>query len=209
MEPRILRIVYEAKQRDFADRVNEATRPDVVYVTDLTSCSQKRLFRLAMPLLSFRFEPPMLLGELVHLGLERLLEQEGWVTELEIVKHYEVDGVRYELRGRADAVRIEDGRVVEVVEIKTARSIDKPLEHHALQLQIYMQLLGAERGYLVYITPDKIVEYSVDPGDVDIERLLAETVRNTAHPRFEWECRYCPYRRYCPYARASQHQAEH
>ncbi len=201
---RVLPILYKRKERDFADRIMDATREDVVYVTDLTSCSQKRVFRLEMPLLSFRFEPPMLLGDLVHRGLEEILGEEGWVTEMEVVKQFDVDGRRVELRGRVDAALIDGDRVVHVVEIKTARSVEKPLEHHLLQLRIYMSLLGAETGSLVYVTPEKILEYTVEDGYVDFEMLVAETVRNEARPRFDWECRYCPYRRFCPYARVKE-----
>ncbi|WP_244403890.1 CRISPR-associated protein Cas4 [Pyrolobus fumarii] len=203
--PRILAVVYRAKERDFAEKLEEATREDIVYVTDLTSCSQKRVFRLSMPLLSFRFEPAMLLGELVHRGLEAILEEEGWATEMEVVKRFEIDGEVYELRGRVDAALVTEDGVEEVVEIKTARSVEKPLEHHVLQLQVYMTLLGAKRGTLVYVTPDRVVEYAVGPREVDVEQLVRETVHNLARPRFDWECRYCPYRRYCPYVRSQEH----
>ncbi len=203
---RVLPVIYRAKERVFADKLGEATDPSIVYVTDLVSCSQKRVFRLEMPLAAFRFEPPLLLGDLVHLGLERLLEEEGWVAEVEVEKRVEVDGRVYTLRGRADAVLFDENGVRHVVEIKTARSIERPLEHHILQLQIYMELLGAEGGSIVYVTPDKILEFEVPRRSVDVERLVAETVRNEARPRFDWECRYCPFRRFCPYARLEERQ---
>ena len=201
---RILPLLYRAKERSFADRLRESTDPRTVYVTDLVSCSQKRLFRIEMPLASFRFEPPLLLGDLVHLGIERLLEEEGWVTEMEVVKRFRVDGAEYTLRGRVDAALVTGNGVEHVLEVKTARSVERPLEHHVLQLQVYMALLGARSGTLLYITPDKILEFSVEPRDVDVEALVAETVRNEARPRYDWECRYCPYRRYCPYSRSEE-----
>ncbi len=203
---RVLPLIYRRKEREFADRVSDATREDVVYVTDLVSCSQKRVFRLEMPLLSFRFEPPMLLGDLVHRGLEELLGDEGWVTEMEVVKRFEVDGRVVELRGRVDAALVTDNGVEHVVEIKTARSIEKPLEHHVLQLQVYLNMLGAREGSLVYITPERLLEYTFPRTELDLGLLVAETVRNEARPRFEWECRYCPYRRFCPYARLKEQE---
>ncbi len=203
---RVLPLIYRRKEREFADRVSDATREDVVYVTDLVSCSQKRVFRLEMPLLSFRFEPPMLLGDLVHRGLEELLGDEGWVTEMEVVKRFNVDGRVVELRGRVDAALVTDDGVEHVVEIKTARSVEKPLEHHVLQLQVYLNMLGAREGSLVYVTPERLLEYTFPRTELDLDLLVAETVRNEARPRFEWECRYCPYRRFCPYARLKEQE---
>ena len=90
-----------------------------------------------------------------------------------------------------------------VVEIKTARQLqdNTPYEHHVLQLKVYMELLNVDEGYLVYVTPDRLVEFRVERGGVSVEELLRQTVYDVARPRFSWECRYCPFRKICPYAR--------
>ena len=202
----LLHLLYTAKVREFEEKLGDMLNPRVVFITDLVSCSHKRLLRLRYPLLAFRFEPPLVMGDLVHTGLELLASQRGWEPEVEVTKSYVIDGEEYLVKGRADLVlRGEDGSVEVVAEIKTAREPPregKPHEHHLLQVKIYAELLGAKEALLVYITPDALLEYKVEVGGVSIEDLLLETVADARAPRWEWECRYCPYRRICEYARA-------
>ena len=204
----VIDVLYRVKQSEFTEKLREQSREDLVYVTDLTSCSHKRLMRIRYPLLSFRFEPSMLLGDLVHTGLQRLLTEldPSWRAEVEVSRVYRLNGVSYELRGRADLVRYRDGVPETVVEIKTGRDLqdNAPREHHVLQLKVYLELLGAREGYLLYVTPDRLVEFRFERGGVDVEALVRETVEDRARPRYDWECRYCPYRRICPYALADR-----
>ncbi|ABM80792.1 CRISPR-associated protein Cas4 [Hyperthermus butylicus] len=206
----ILEELYVIKQRDFSEKLRELTDPNVVYVTDLVTCSHKRIMRLNYPLLSFQFEPQLLIGELVHAGLQALLARDGseWRAEVQIEERYDIDGGEVVLKGRADLVKYNDGVPETVVEIKTARMLPEgaPLEHHVMQLRIYLQLLGARRGILLYVTPDRLVEFEVEPVNVDIGALIRETVYDMRAPRYDWECRYCPFRKFCPYARKARQQ---
>ena len=206
----ILEELYVIKQRDFSEKLRELTDPNVVYVTDLVTCSNKRAMRLSYPLLSFQFEPQLLIGELVHAGLQALLakNESGWRAEVQIEEKYDIDGREVVLKGRADLVRYDNDIPDTVAEIKTARmrSDEAPLEHHVMQLRIYLQLLGARRGILLYVTPDRLVEFEIEPVSVDIEALIRETVYNMRAPRYEWECRYCTFRKFCPYARKIRQQ---
>ncbi len=204
----IIGALYRRKQEDFREKLRDMTDPYVVYVTDLVSCSHKRVMRQRFPLLSFRFEPALVLGDLVHAGLEVLLgESGGWKPEVELAKEYRVEGETYTVKGRADLVKYgEDGEPEIVAEIKTGRDLpgNQPHSHHVEQLRIYMELLGAEKGVLVYITPERLLEFHLGRGPgFDVEARLAETVRDAARPRFDWECRYCPFRRFCPFSGAA------
>ena len=110
-----------------------------------------------------------------------------------------IDDREYVVKGRVDAWNPVSR---EVVEIKTARSSHGvPHEHHILQLQIYMEILGVDKGLLVYITPDRLLEYTVLKASVDIEGFVRELVGDSVHPRWDWECRYCVYSKLCPYRR--------
>ena len=205
----ILETLYRAKMEEFQDKLPELVDESVVYVTDLVSCSHKRVLRRRYPLLTFRFEPQAVLGDLVHSGLERLVvERNGnWRAEVPIERFFDIDGKRYRLLGRADLVEYsEEGRPKRVVEIKTARQLqgNTPYEHHVLQLKIYLELLGVDEGLLLYVTPERLVEFRVERGGVDVEELMRQTVYDLARPRFSWECRYCPFKRICPYARNSE-----
>jgi len=202
--------LYRIKQRDFSGKLREMTDPHIIYVTDLVSCSYKRSMRLAFPLMSFRFEPPLVLGDLVHAGLGSLLSEHGWETEIPVEKKYSIDGEEYILKGRIDLLkRGKNGKQETIVEVKTSRELpeNSPREHHAMQLRIYMQLTGASRGYLLYVTPERLVEFEIEQSSISIENLIRETVYNLQAPRYDWECRYCNYRKICPYARTSKRMA--
>ncbi len=213
MEPRffpiassyILRLIYEEQLREFRDRLGEMRDPHVIYVTELVSCSQKRLFRINFPELTLGFEPPMIQGALIHRGLEELLREQGFVTEAPVEQEYVVDGETYKVKGRMDAYEPDKGVVVE---IKTGRSaIGTPREHHIDQLQVYMNLVDAKLGILIYVTPDRILEYSFEKRDIVIQELVEETVHNKTHPRWSWECQYCPFNRICIYRNTEKAQA--
>ncbi len=203
----VLEVLYRLKQREFAERLREMSDPHVIYVTDLVSCSHKRVMRRSYPLLSFRFEPSLVIGDLVHYGLEKLLQDAGggggvWEAERPVEKRFNIDGVEYVLKGRVDLLYVVDGAPRVVVEVKTGRDLpgNEPLEHHKLQVQVYMEMLGVGEGYLLYITPERVVEHPVERANLDLEAMVRDVVYNRVRPRYQWECRYCPYRRLCPYA---------
>ncbi len=198
----ILKLMYVKQLEDFRQRLPELSDPHVIYVTDLVGCSQKRLFRVSFPELTLGFEPPMIQGELIHRGLEELLEEQGFEIEVPVEKEFIVDDEGYVLKGRMDAYEKEHGVVVE---IKTGRSAHgTPRRHHEMQLQVYMNLVDANLGILVYVTPDRILEYSYEKIDIPLAELIEETVKNRMHPRWEWECQYCPFNRICIYRRQQQ-----
>lgn len=193
----VMSIIYELRLKDFNEKLKELRDPSVIYVSDLISCSHKRVFRIKFPELEFRFEPYMILGELVHRGLEDVLRKKGFEQEVSIEKTVEINGETYIVKGRIDAFNDSDGVVVE---IKTARSSQGiPHRHHILQIQIYMNMVDAKEGLLIYITPDRILEYKVIKETIDIDELVKETINDAVHPRWDWECRYCIYNRMCPY----------
>ena len=89
------------------------------------------------------------LGTEIHRMIQDVLKEEGW--EAEVGLGLELEG--FKLVGRADAVRFNDeGMPAEVLEIKTVNGEkSEPLQSHVLQLQVYMELLNARRGTLIYI----------------------------------------------------------
>jgi len=191
----LTKILYLREYNEYKDRLKDMTNPRIVYVTDLVSCPQKRHYRMIYPELVFHFEPIFILGNLIHLGLESVLKEEGYDIEVEFEKIFNIEGEEYIVKGRVDAIS-----ETEIVEIKSTRSdINIPLEHHILQLQLYLNLLNKEKGILIYITPERISEYQISKKEIDITRLLMETVKNTIHPRWSWECKYCTYAKLCPY----------
>ena len=184
--------------------------PDVYWVVDLCRCSMKREMELRYPeLCRFRYKPHLVLGTLVHHGVERLLQHIIWQEdpdgtldvsiEPERTRAIEVDGREVEVRGRPDLIifdQAETGHEV-LVEIKTGREGQgTPHEHHVDQVRAYLWLTGIKRGILLYVLPDALRAYEVcEPwGDDDVIRRIRE---NKA-PRYGWECKYCDYSPVCP-----------
>lgn len=202
---KIVKIVYDRHRAQFEERRAELADPTVIYVTDLVSCTNKYFMRRLYPDLAYAFEPPAVLGDLAHAGLESLLREHGFLPEFQVEKHVEVGSALYRVKGRVDAYNPDTG---EVVEIKTARTLRaEPYEHHLAQINIYLNMLGSERGYLVYFTHDRIAEFAVRRAPVDLEGLVARLLRNEAHPLYAWECDYCPFRKLCP-MRAAREEAQ-
>lgn len=163
-----------------------------IWVSELVQCKQKAEYNKKFPFI-FTIEPRLILGEIVHEGLEAILMNEfGYDIEVEVYKQLE----NYTLSGRIDALNNE-----EVVEIKYAADVkdSRPYEHHVLQLRIYMWLADRERGRLIYITPNKILEFTIENRARTDEILML--IDNWQSPRYEWECKYCQFVRICPKAR--------
>jgi len=197
---RILHILYKKFMSEQTSRLNELTDPSVVYVTDLVSCHHKYHLRKLYPELSISFEPSAVMGNLVHAGVESIILEYGFKPEFQLEKHIELNGRVYVLKGRVDAFNPETREVLEIKSVKNLQG--EPYEHHVHQLNIYLNLLDSPKGYLLYISHDKIFEYTVRPFPIDVEGELASLLRDERHPRYAWECRYCPFRKICPYRRA-------
>ena len=198
-EGRVLSLVYSRFVKEQVSRLGELTDPRVVYVTDLVSCHHKFHLRKLYPELSIGFEPPAVVGNLIHAGVESIVLQHGFVPEYTVEKHVDVGGSLYVLKGRVDAYNVETREVLEIKSVKTFQG--EPYDHHVQQLNIYLNLLGSPRGYLLYVSHDRIVEYVVETSHVDVEEEVARLLADEKHPLYPWECRYCPYRKICPYRR--------
>ncbi|MBW2675537.1 MAG: PD-(D/E)XK nuclease family protein, partial [Deltaproteobacteria bacterium] len=103
------------------------------------------------------------------------------------------------ITGRIDVLAYRGNEKI-VYEIKTARSdVGIPHQHHIEQLRIYMNMVNAQKGILLYITPDRVTEYYVtNPmSDEELVKLVEEFLKFNG-PRYEWECNYCVYSVICP-----------
>lgn len=193
----VLPIIYKAFINEQRERLNELSDEHIIYVTDLVACSHKLKLRQLYPELNLRFDPGAVTGSLIHIGIEKYLKDNGFEVEVPVEKKIEVDNREYILKGRIDAYK-PDEKIV--VEIKSGRDIQgKPLEHHILQLQIYLNLLDADTGILFYVTPEGFLEFMVNKEKLNIKSLVKTIVRDEIHPRWSWECRYCIYKRICSY----------
>ncbi|WP_338599380.1 CRISPR-associated protein Cas4 [Sulfolobus tengchongensis] len=197
----ITEFILKRKLEDYLSHVRDE---NTIYVTDLVRCPRKIKYENQYKELSITqvYEPSAILGDLLHIGLETLLKNNfNADAEVEAERNIQVLGKTYKIKGKADVLIKNENDKKIVIEIKSSRS-DKGLPHihHKIQLQIYLWLFSAEKGILVYITPDRITEYEVnDPLDEATIIRYAEdiiTLRNA--PKFNWECKYCVFSAICP-----------
>ena len=160
---------------------------DGIWVTDLIRCPLKREFEEKYPELhrASIFAPNMILGSLVHVGLENILSSE-LNAEIEVKAEKYIG--EHKIVGRIDAIVGKVG-----IEIKTSRAdIDIPYEHHVLQARIYNWLYDLEKTVLVYVTPDRFTEYCIE--DKASEDEILKLIVEKRAPRYDWECSTATFR---------------
>ncbi len=204
----LIKLALEEDMQHYEHRDKRALS---ISVSDLVYCSNKYRLGLKYPELKIaqNYYPTLILGRILHRGIEEVIKDrfhDFVVTELPIEKSItvDIDGLTRVVRvsGRVDALMNN----YVVIEIKTSRADHElPLPHHVLQLRIYMNLLDKTKGLLFYINPDRIAEYWINEplSDEELQRLVIETLENTKHPRWPWECNYCPFNIICPHKRIS------
>lgn len=124
-------------------------------------------------------------GRLLHERYERALSgAEDVIAEYKI----EVD----DMVGVVDLIFKRNGKLIPI-ELKTG-SISR--EAHVKQLQIYIELLGADFGYLVYRNRVERVERNQSVLVVldEMKRLLRSP---DPPPMLGSQCRYCPFKEIC------------
>ncbi|MEM4696072.1 MAG: CRISPR-associated protein Cas4 [Desulfurococcaceae archaeon] len=194
----ILPLIYEDDIREFNEKLNELRDPSVIYVSDLVVCTHKWHLRRRYPELTFRFEPQLVIGKIIHKGLAELLKNRNFEIEFSLNREVYVNSRKYVLKGRVDAYNRDENVIVEFKYSKLFR--EKPLEHHVMQLQLYMNMLDADKGVLVYLTPNAMFEFSYSRLDYNIENHVEELIKDNYRPRWNWECRLCIFRKICSFS---------
>jgi CRISPR-associated exonuclease Cas4 len=186
-----------------AEKEKHKREAGVIWVSDLVRCPLKRMYEERFPeiALSEMFRPSLVLGTLLHKGLEELLRNllREYVVQTEVEGSKEVlleSGETLLVRGRVDML-LSRGEERVAVEIKTSRSDRSiPQRHHIDQVRAYNWLLDLDRSVLLYVTPDRVTQFCV--GDRMSDSEVASIVVSKKAPRYSWECSYCPYSVVCP-----------
>ncbi|MEM1623055.1 MAG: CRISPR-associated protein Cas4 [Sulfolobales archaeon] len=188
-----------------AEREKHKREKGVIWVTDLIRCPLKLVFEERYPELALRdvFKPGLIMGNLLHRGLESLLKDliqaQGLIVETEVEVSRDVvlnDGTLVYVKGRLDAVISRDiGKVT--IEVKTSRSgRNIPQKHHVDQVRAYNWLTDSIGTVLIYITPSRITQFFVEDR-MDTSEVVSRITSKKA-PRYSWECTYCAYSVLCP-----------
>ena len=200
-----------------AEKAKHQRELGVVWVTDLVSCSLKSRYSEEYPELeaSQVFEPSLVLGTIVHRGLQGFLryalgEERGYAVEVEPEASAEVNLSQFQpgagkvvLKGRIDAILTSPEGERVGVEVKSMRGdAQLPLEHHVDQVRLYNLLFDLPATILLYVTPDRITQYEV--GERADWREVVQRILEPRAPRYPWECRYCPFAVLCPRRQTAQ-----
>ena len=203
-------VIQEVLYRLFAEEFERhaVSSASEVYVTALVQCPLKFFFSIKYRDIARVqiYQPQLIVGKILHIGLERLLEKSsdfeivGFEVDVEKRISIESNGLPMfvTIRGRIDVLTKVNGELVPV-EIKTARGdYNIPSEHHVLQLRIYMNMVNASKGVLFYLTPDRIAEITIEKplDDYDLQKLVEGFMKRKG-PRYGWECGYCPFNILC------------
>nr|KJR74469.1 MAG: CRISPR-associated protein Cas4 [Thermoproteus sp. AZ2] len=142
--------------------------------------------KLGKKLLTRRSLIALVRGRLLHERYERVVAAAD-----EVLAEYKVE--IGELVGVVDLVFKRGERLVPV-EVKSGLSSRSA---HVKQLQIYIELLGAPFGYLVY--RNKVDRVERDPSALDILREIKAIVESPVPPpkASSSRCRTCPFKQIC------------
>jgi CRISPR-associated exonuclease Cas4 len=166
----------------------EKKEDNEIWISELVACKHKALFNKLYREQLF-VEPRLVVGTVIHKGFQEWLrEKHGAETEIEFEK--EING--YTIKGRVDAVAEQN-----IIEIKYASDIkgNEPYEHHVLQLRLYLWLAEYEEGRLIYITPNRLIEFKITEKMTDDDVLML--IDTWQSPEWDWECDYCRFYSIC------------
>ncbi len=174
---------------------------DIIHVGEVSGCLRKAYYdRKSLKATLDIKNVIMAIGNGVHVALQDLLREEGWIDELEV----EWNLGKFKLVGHVD---LYNPRENIVLEIKTTGKVpEKPYLPHLRQLNAYLIMSKARKGYLIYIGKDgKVRVFDLKPG----KRLWKETVKRAFHlwyslrenrppkPEFSLLCSFCEHRWRC------------
>lgn len=198
-------LIYKWRISETINRL-EKKLDNEIYVIDLIHCPLKYYYQKQYKELTIAsaINPVTILGELIHYGIEEIIlkifNMANVKIETEFVKEIEVDGAIYIIKGRIDAI-VDDY----IIEIKSSRSDTFiPQTHHVIQTRIYLWLTGYRKAILLYITPNRIVQFDIDDPATngEISDLVRGILYRSPIPRYPWECNYCIYSVLCSYKKS-------
>jgi len=178
----------------------------VVYVTDLLHCTIRP--REEIPAV------PLIRGTAIHEGIEKLLKEHGEI-EIEFEKEVKKQYGEYTLVGKLDGLT-KDNIVIEFKSVYKPPQF--PYEPHIYQTLIYMSITGSNKGLLVYLGNNDIIEFEITEGQIRnietgqtffgqykvddewIHKQITAYVTKTLIAVFD-ECKFCEINKSCKYAK--------
>ena len=183
-------------------------------------CARLRYFQITSPK-PFNLEIRKILyrGEMFHQKIETMFKSyyslkfkndtnKHVFTEWDGKFKFEKQYYNFILSGRPDIV-IHCDNIFNPVELKSGNTTYKkylPNPEHITQLNLYLDSLGAETGYLVYVGFNlDFISFEIQKDEelikttVEKHKTLSESIKNKIVPdKFEnWKCKTCSYKDEC------------
>lgn len=201
---------YVEMRRDLTEKFLGSLSLEPPYsapVTAVIHCYAKARFeKLYGPQQLIPQRTAVLMGSVFELAVKVLLEGYPPPHHYSYKVYRSEDGFEFTLHAAPDLVL--DNEVVEL-KFTTAPLENLPMDHHEMQLKLYMNVYGMP-GRLIYLTPSGVreYEYGLEEAlpDGEVIKLGREFFLEKRSPRYEWECQYCPYRSMCPLAISKREQ---
>lgn len=188
------REILESSQRIFHDN-------NVIHVSEVAGCLRKAFYTRRMPLKqASTLHIIMTIGNGVHSQLQEYLADKGWRSEVEVEWNFK----KFRLVGHIDLYHPRENIVLEIKTI--SKKPASPYQSHLIQLNTYIKMINASKGYLVYITRDgyvKVFQHSLD------KQLWSKAVKRAFYlwhsldgnkppkPEPTPLCNHCPFRWRC------------
>jgi CRISPR-associated exonuclease Cas4 len=193
---------YHIKREEARRELEQKYGKPVIFAHELLMCRVKQKFAQLFPeLVAVKSrDPKIILGELVEAGVEKYLEKLGFRRP---ERAYIKDFGEFVLSGAPDYVDDHQNPTT-VIDIKYSSTLPSLRPQHAARVRIYMNLAKAKRGIVLYISPLRVVSYSLEApiDDSLIEELFFSIYKqNTSTPTaplYSDECKYCEFRALCP-----------
>ena len=135
---------------DIMEKERRIYRPNYVHVSELTQCLRRSYYNRTRVERRIDVRNIILtIGNGVHRALqEHLAETKGWSVEVELKMRLG----EFWLVGHADLVTSHGN----IIELKTTSKIpDKPYRNHLMQLNAYLYMGKANKGWIIYIDKSK------------------------------------------------------
>ncbi len=174
---------------------------DVIHVSEVSGCLRKAYYTRTTPLKpSEALTIIMSIGNGLHGQLQELLASRGWRSEVEVAWNFK----HFKLVGHIDLYHPRENLVIE---LKTTNKLpDNPYQGHLMQLNSYLAMIGANRGYIIYISRNgfvRVFQHRLD------KKLWSETIKRAYRLHFSLKnntppkpepgplCKYCPFKWKC------------
>ena len=189
------------------------TEKGVYYPSALGSCLRKQYYTYT---LGERVSPEELVifatGKSVHETIARAFGEVATIEKVEENVLLEILPA-IKLKGRIDLLIADyDGKKYLIEAKSTSKTPDAPFEEHVLQLQVYMQALNYEEGFVLYWNKvtGEIKVFKVAKNEEAIKNIFERVkkldyyVSKNVPPEPEailkgrfWECEKCPFLELC------------